>query len=237
VRERTSRAIRERGLGAVAAGYARFGTGLLTGLPRTFGGPRREFTLAGERYPYLFHRHKWTWLTERAVEVPVAQALVDGHAGGRILEVGNVLSHYRPQSHTIVDKYEHAPGILNRDVLQLDGLGPFDLVLAISTIEHVGWDEEPRDPGKALRAIRGLQALLAPGGKLMLTVPSGYHPELDRSLAAGAVEFTAGSGLKRFGPGPRWAEVPPAEVWGTPYDSLFFTARAVFFGVIECPPG
>ena len=41
-----------------------------------------------------------------------------------MLEVGNVLRHYRPQlDHLVVDKYEHAPGVLNRDVLDLDDLG------------------------------------------------------------------------------------------------------------------
>ena len=63
---------------------------------------------------------------ERAVEVPVAQALVDRHAPDRVLEIGNVLSHYRPQQHVVVDKYEQAAGVLNRDVLDLGGLGRFD---------------------------------------------------------------------------------------------------------------
>ena len=36
--------------------------------------------------------------------------------------------------------------MLNLDVLDLDDLGPFDLIVAVSTLEHVGRDESPRDP-------------------------------------------------------------------------------------------
>ena len=54
----------------------------------------------------------------------------------------------------MVDKYERAPGVVNRDVLDLDDLGHFELVVAISTLEHVGWDEEPRRPEAALDAVK-----------------------------------------------------------------------------------
>ena len=232
VRARAARAARARGRRPVIGDFARWGAGVLAGLPWTLRGSRGEFTFLGERYPYRFHPYKWSWLTERAVEVPIAQAIVDSHAGGRILEVGNVLSHYRPQSHVIVDKYEQGRGVLNRDVLDLDDLGPFDLVVAISTIEHVGWDEEPRDPGKALEAIRRLQALLAPGGQLVLTVPIGYHPALDAALSGGAFPFTKTAALRRVGQ-TRWREIPPDEAWGIPYDFLLYSARAVFVGQID----
>ena len=152
---------------------------------------------------YLFHRHKFTWLTERAVEVPVAQALVDEHAADRVLEIGNVLSHYRPQQHVVVDKYEQAPGVLNRDVLDLGGLGQFELIVAISTLEHVGWDESPRDPAKAQRAVEVLRSLLAPGGSLAITVPVGYNTAFDAALRSGEVPLHRAVALRRAG-GTRW---------------------------------
>jgi SAM-dependent methyltransferase len=232
---RTASAVLSRGPRAVIGDYARFATGLLAGLPSTFTGSRGEFTFGGERYAYLFHPYKWTWLTERAVEVPVVQALVDRHAGRRILEVGNVLGHYRSQRHLVVDKYEQAPGVLNRDILELDDLGPFDLVVAISTVEHVGWDEEPRDSAKALEAVRRMEALLAPGGRLVLTIPVGYHPRLDSAFRSGAVPLARVASLRRSRLGPHWREVPPEEAWGTPYDFLLYSARAVYFAVIEGP--
>jgi len=229
---RVARAARLRGPRPVVGDFARWGTALLVGLPWTLPGYHGEFTFSGDRYPYRFHPYKWSWLTERAVEVPIAQAIVDRHAGQRILEVGNVLSHYRPQSHVIVDKYERQPGVLNRDVLDLDDLGQFDLVIAVSTIEHVGW--EPRDPDKALEGLRRLEGLLAPGGRLVVTVPVGYHAGLDAALGSGAFQFTRAAALRRVGQ-TRWREALPEEVWNVPYDFLLYSARAVFVGQIERP--
>jgi SAM-dependent methyltransferase len=230
---RIREALAARGARPVARDFARWGTGALAGLPWTISGSHGSFELAGRSYPYLFHPYKLTWLTERAVEVPVIQGLVDRNAGDRVLEIGNVLSHYRRQSHRAIDKYERAPGVLNRDVLDLDGLGPFDLIVAISTLEHVGTDEHPADPGKALQAIRALRGLLAPGGRLVLTVPVGYNPALDAALRGREIPLAGAAALRRVRGHRRWREVAPAEVWSAPYDFLLYRARGVLFACID----
>lgn len=227
IRPRTARAVELRGLRPVVGDYARFGVGLLAGLPWSRDGEHGSFLFAGDEYAYLYHRHKFTWLTERAVEVPIAQAIVERHRGARILEVGNVLSHYRAVDHIVADKYERAPGVVNRDVLDLAGLGEFDLVLAVSTLEHVGRDEEPRDPGKAVEAVHALRARLAPGGRLVMTVPVGYHLGLDAALRNGALGTARLRALRRERLGPHWREVPSDSVWGASYDFLLYSARAV----------
>jgi hypothetical protein len=220
--DRVRAAARDRGARAVAGEFARWGLELAT------GGSRGQFTLEGRSYPYLAHRYKRTWVTERAVEVPVAREVV-ATAGdsGRVLEVGHVLGHYGPVAHTVVDKYETAPGVLNRDALDLGDLGPYSLIVAISTVEHVGWDEAPRDPHGAARAIAALQARLEPGGRLWLSVPVGYNPHLDAALRDGSLGAVRATALQRSG--RRWREVPVAEAWGVPYDFLLFRARAVVF--------
>jgi SAM-dependent methyltransferase len=230
---RTRSAARARGARPVAGDLARWAGRSFAGWPWMLAGSHGQFQFQGGRYAYLFHRYKRTWLTERAIEVPVVQAIVDRHAGARVLEVGNVLAHYRPQTHLVVDKYEQAPGVLNRDVLELDGIGPFDLIVAISTLEHVGWDEEPHDPAKALRAAAALRRLLAPGGRLVLTVPIGYNPTFDAALRDGAISLSATAALRRVGGGTHWREVAPAEVWSAPYDFLLYSARGVLFAFIE----
>ena len=159
--------------------------------------------------------------------MPIAQAIVERHHGARILEVGNVLSHYQAVDHVVADKYERAPGVLNRDVLDLGALGEFDLVLAISTLEHVGHDEQPRDSEKAVRAVRALRALLAPGGRLVMTVPVGYHPGLDAALRDGDLGAVSLRSLRRERLGPHWREVPAESAWGASYDFLLYSARAV----------
>ena len=221
-----------RGRLPVAADLARYGAGLLSGLPWSFRGRRGSFRLDGEDYPYLFHCYKATWLTERAVEVPVVQRIVDREPG-RVLEVGNVLSHYRAQRHVVVDKYEEAPGILNRDVLELGDLGVFELVVAISTLEHVGWDEQPRRPEAALEAVQALRDRLAPGGRLVLTHPVGYNPHLDDALRSGAVPLARMGALRRAGRRTRWEQVPSDAAWRVRYDFLLYSARAVVFAELK----
>jgi SAM-dependent methyltransferase len=221
-----------RGRLPVAADLGRYGAGFLAGLPWTLRGRRGRFQLDGESYAYLFHRYKATWLTERAVEVPVVQRLVDREPG-RVLEVGNVLSHYRAQRHLVVDKYEQAPGIMNRDVLDLDDLGQFELVVAISTLEHVGWDEEPRRPQAALEAVSALRERVAPGGRLVLTHPVGYNPRLDDALSSGAVPLERTAALRRAGRRTRWEQVPTEEAWLATYDFLLYSARAVVIAEVR----
>ncbi|MEA2420847.1 MAG: hypothetical protein QOE60_3053 [Thermoleophilaceae bacterium] len=233
---RTKRALETRGARPVIGDYARFGSELLAGVPWSFAGGRGEFGFAGQRHRYLYHRYKWTWLTERAVEVPIARSLVDAHRPERVLEIGHVLGHYGEHEHAVVDKYEQAPGVLNRDVFDLDDLGRFDLVVAISTLEHVGWDEDPRDRGRSAASLHAVQRSIAPGGKLLVTVPVGYHPGLDAAIQAGEFRFSSAGALRRSRFGPHWEEVAPGSVWGTPYDFLLYSARAVFVGVIDGPP-
>lgn len=223
---------RLRGTRAVAGDFARFGGRLVAGLPWTLSGSRGRFSFEGESYEYLFHRYKRSWLTERAVEVPVMQRMVDRARRGSVLEVGNVLSHYRPQDHLVVDKYERAEGVLNRDVLDLGDIGSFDLVVAISTLEHVGRDEHAGRPEAALDAVRALRGCLNPGGRLALTLPVGYNPALDEGLRAGAVPIARAAALRRAGGGTCWRQVPLADAWSAPYDFLLYSARAVVFAEI-----
>lgn len=112
-----------------------------------------------------------------------------------MLEVGNVLAHYGlVRERSIVDKYEREGAVLNVDVCDFNPSDRFDAIVSISTLEHVGWDEHPRDPPKVDRAMLHLQSLLAPGGAMLITCPLGANAYLDRqirsaSYAARSVTF------------------------------------------------
>jgi SAM-dependent methyltransferase len=219
---------RDRGLVPVVADCASWAARWTAGRPRAGRPSAATFRHDGVDHPYLRHAYNYTWLNERAVEIPLAATVLNGAAAeARVLEVGNVLAHYRPVSHTVVDKYERAPSVINADVVDIDLPGPFDLVLAISTLEHVGFDEDERDPGKPARAIAHLTSLLAPGGRLWCTFPVGYNPALDEALRQGSLGFTRLTALRRTGRDNRWAEVPVEQVWGVQYDWLLYTAHAV----------
>jgi SAM-dependent methyltransferase len=109
----------------------------------------------------------------------------------------------------VVDQYERAAGVENIDVLEISPENRYALILSISTLEHVGWDEPPRHPGKAAAAIRHLQRCVAPGGRLFFTVPLGWNPPLDQALTDARLGLTRVDCLVRTGD-CEWRQVP----WG-----------------------
>lgn len=142
------------------------------------------FTWWGHRLTYEHGDYNNARENERAVEIPIARRWLTGRLGG-VLEVGNVLGHYGiDHGGRIVDRYEQAPGIENLDLFDIQG--SFGAIVAVSTVEHVRWDEPdvPRDDQGSRAAIEHLATLLRPGGRMLITVPLGHHPGLDAVLPA-----------------------------------------------------
>ena len=195
----------------------------------------RSFTYAGERYRYYAAAYNATWANERTVELPIALRIMRRYAGGRVLEVGNVLRHYVTERHDVVDKYEEADAVQNVDVLDFRAAQPYDLIVSISTFEHIGWDEEVRDPGKPVRALEHLVGMLAPAGTLLATVPLGYNPTIDKALMSGALRFDRLGFLKRVSRDNRWREATATTCGGTAYGSPYPQANALAVGIRGAP--
>jgi len=193
----------------------------------------RTFTFQGREYRYLYHPYNLTWRNERSVEVPIALELLRSHNGQAVLEVGNVLSHYIDTDHDVLDKYESAPGVMNADAVEFDPGRKYGLILSISTLEHIGLDEQPRDPDKPLAAIRNLAGLLAPGGRLVATVPCGVNPDLDRVLFSADTPFEKTLAMRRKRAVNRWEQADPESVAGAGYSRLGFRANAILIATIE----
>jgi SAM-dependent methyltransferase len=192
-----------------------------------------SFLFQGREYRYFCHRYQATWRNERAVEIPIVWDIIKQSEGKTILEIGNVLSHYFTISHDVVDKYEKAKGVINQDVVDFHTGKKYDLVISISTLEHVGWDEEPRESTKALRALQHIKEALNPQGKIVVTFPIGYNSELDVLLKRGLLEFTNQYYLKRVSRDNQWVEATWEDVWNTEYDHPYPMANGLVIGVWE----
>jgi hypothetical protein len=166
----------------------------------------RTFSFDGKTYKYFQHKYNTTWRTERAVEIPIIWDILKKHPGKKILEIGNVLSHYFAVGHDILDKYEHAPGVVNQDVVDFHPGRKYDLIISISTLEHVGWDEEPKEPSKILAAIDNLKSCIAPGGTIVVTLPLGQNPVLDRLLDEQKIPFLRRHCFKSISHDNIWVE-------------------------------
>jgi SAM-dependent methyltransferase len=222
-------AIRNEGKLAFALHATRWLAQYAAGVPKSIFGTSRTFAYAGASYEYLAHRHNYTWLNERAVEVPIARAGV-ASADGRVLEVGNVLGHYGRVAHLVLDRYEQASGVINTNALEFEDADGFEFIVSVSTLEHVGWDERPRNPSAAERTFAHLTKLLVPGGSVLATVPVGYNVHLDKAIREGRLELSELRALRRDERHNIWHEVEPAKVWDAPYDWLLFTAH----GIVVC---
>lgn len=152
--------------------------------------PIGTFSFENERLPYFYHTYNSTWVNERAIEIPIAMKYLAGARNGQVLEIGNVLSHYHPVQHTILDKYETGPRVLSCDILESRPDGLYDLILSISTFEHIGFDDDSATSSgaKIAAAIEHTRTLLAPDGMLVLTVPIGYNPDLDQMVRNGQLD-------------------------------------------------
>jgi len=196
--------------------------------------PARSFAVAGHVYPQFVHPYNSTWRNERAVEVPLAIAAVARARSGRILEIGNVLSHYTLVEHDIVDKFEAAPGVRNVDVLEVPPDGSYDLVVSISTLEHVGWDDLPRNPSRLDAAVHHLRTLLAPGGCALVTLPLGYNNHLDALLATDDHPFDELRAVHRSGR-RTWTEVPLSALRGVQYGQPYPGANGLVVASLRQP--
>jgi SAM-dependent methyltransferase len=194
---------------------------------------KKSFVFNGESYRYWVRRHNFTYFHERCVELPIMARLLSKYRDRQVLEIGNVMLHYdRSLRHRIVDKFEKHPCVTNADVVDFASPDRFDLIFSISTLEHVGWDDDPRDPGRVLLAVEHLKELLAPGGVLVVSAPLGYNPHFDQYVFSHTLGLES-SFLKRLGPAMDWQEVDVKDCVGAQYDFPYPCGNVVFIGKYE----
>ena len=193
----------------------------------------KKFKVGGNTYNYFYHEYNDTWLDERAVEVPIIWEIVGWYIGNNILEVGNVLSHYFIFDHDIVDKYEKANGVINQDVVDYHPPKRYDLIISISTLEHVGWDENPRDPMKILQAIENLKYLLTPRGIIIITLPVGLNPYLDKLLQQKKINYYKQFCLQRISESNKWKEVNWSNIQESKFNKPYPCANGLVVIIIK----
>ena len=177
----------------------------------------QTFEYEGKRYRYFHHPYNRTSINERIVEVPIFVEIMKTTPDSETLEIGNVMAYYAPHSHTVVDKYEKAEGVINDDVVDYDPGRTFKLIISVSTMEHVGWDEKQRDPKKIPAGIARLRSLLAEGGRLYVTFPMGYYKDLDEILRSDGLPMDKRTCLKRVSDTNKWRQVEWDEIKNLDY--------------------
>ena len=199
-------------------------------LPVVLAGPRVSPDIVDGPVPLHYGFRRWAWRSERALEIALAQRAVADFANDEILEVGNVLAFAGRTGHTVVDKYELGAGVLNVDILDYAPGRRFGLVVSISTLEHIGWDEEPQEPAKAAAA---LQIMADLGDALLVTMPVGYHRELERAFIDGP--FSSVALAVRTSRRCHWVKRPLSEVPGIQYGHPYPFGNGILVGTRARP--
>lgn len=192
------------------------------------------FVFNGKEYDYFYHTYNFTWDNERIIEIPIVWEMVrEAQAEGkRVLEIGNVLSHYYPITHDVLDKYERGDNIINEDIHEFKPKEKYDLIVSISTMEHVGWDppEEP-DPSKLPSSLLNIKSMLTHGGKMVITMPLGYNHNMDKELFANKLPFDTEYFLQRIDKHNQWEHVSKTAAHGLQYGKPFHAANGLVVGV------
>jgi hypothetical protein len=163
--------------------------------------------------------------------------MVRTYQGKNILEIGNVLSHHVRFEHDVLDKYEIAKGVINADAVDFESEKKYDLIVSISTLEHVGWDEKPRDDMKIPRAIGNLKNLISSrGGTMLITLPLGYNPVLDKLVKNGELQFSKQYYLRRISKGNEWVEGSLEDAQFAKYNTPLPFDNVLLIGIISIEP-
>ena len=123
------------------------------------------------------------------MEIPIIKSLIEevinNNKISNTLEIGNVLSYYKTDlTRDIVDKYEIAAKVINEDIEFYNPKKKYDLIISISTLEHVGNDEpEEKDPEKIIRVLNHItNNLLNENGTLIITLPINQNESTDNFI-------------------------------------------------------
>ena len=192
----------------------------------------KYFYFQNKRIKYFYHSYNRTWINERCLEVPLVKTYLD-RSKGNILEIGNVLTHYFNLNHVILDKYEKANGVINQDIANYHPSMKYDLIISISTMEHVGFDEKKKDKEKIMEAFKNIKKLLNKGGKAIITMPFGYNPNVDEKLRNKLFPFKEIYYFKRLNRNNNWKQVNAEEAINTKYSMSPMHANAIVLGIIK----
>ncbi len=195
--------------------------------------PRSGFSFQGKKFLYERSWYNMTWRSERTVEIPIFRNLMENYNTDDILEVGNVMRHYNNTRHAVVDKYEVGNEITNEDILDFETDKRYRFVFSISTLEHIGQDEEHGVPEKAIEAIKRIRNLLCQGGEFWFSVPLGHNKTLDSYCYDNLDAFKKVIYMKRIARANRWVEEECLSLENVRYGHPYPFANVIFIGVID----
>ena len=198
---------------------------------------KKSFYFKKRRYFYCREKYNLSWRNERAIEIPIFQRLIRENSKANILEVGCVLKRYKSSTKsnwTIVDKFEKFGNTLNLDIIDYNPRKKFDLILSISTIEHIGLEDGSSEKNKVTKAINHIVTnCLSKNGKFIFSIPIGYNKYLDHKIFSKRIHLSKVYFFKKC-KNNDWVEVDREKVVDCEYNKYYrIGARGLLIGIID----
>ena len=190
------------------------------------------FYFQKKKLEYLIHPYNLSWINERTVEVPIALNYIKDSKAKSIIEVGAVLPNYVPVHWDVLDKFEKGKNIINQDIVDFKPRRKYDLIMSISTLEHVGFDDT-NEPEKIIAAINKMKTWLNKNGKMIATMPLGYNLYMDGLIFSNNLGFNKMYFMKRINRKNRWIQVDMEKVKKSKYNYPYNNANAIVIGILE----
>ncbi len=194
---------------------------------------KEKFNYQSNLLEVFYNKYRITWANERMIEISIFKHIIDSSKNNSILEVGNVLSHYFDVSYDILDKYEIMENIINEDIVSFKPNKKYDLIISISTFEHIGYDEEKQEPEKILSVIKHLKSLLTENGKIIFSAPIAYNSNFDNFVFSKKIKLNQITYLNRSKKFNLWSIVNEGTAIKSKYGKPFYCANTVLIGTIN----
>lgn len=229
----------------------------------------REFRFNDKNIKYFIHESSWN--SERVIEIPIIMDFIKNESRKLclkycdytqleycstfkrstcnkyfgILEFGNVLDQFVPHQYDILDKYSEGKNVIHQDIVDFNPKEKYDLIVSISTLEHVGFNEDVENIGhniddniekdKTKIAMKNIiDNCLKPNGKMIFSVCLGYNKDMDELLFSNELFFTKLYFLKRISKDNRWIEVKLNKdslkhvMYGKPYNNANYICIGIY---------
>jgi len=193
----------------------------------------KSFTFQNKKINYENSFYNTSFINERSIEVPIVKELIleetlsknicsnENTKKFEILEIGNVLSYYNINlKRDIVDKYEQAENVINEDIEFFNPGKKYDLIISISTLEHVGNDApEEIDSAKLGRVLKHItENLISETGTIIITLPINQNKNTDSYIFSNSLSGKIFHNFKVFERNSflfnLWKEIPYKKIEG-----------------------
>lgn len=183
---------------------------------------------------YCASKYNHSDLNERTIEIPIIEHYINLLPHAKVIELGAVLQHYRRVNFLVVDKFEKGKGILNVDIVDFKPKKKFDLLISISTLEHIGFDDDT-DPAKIVKVVNHIRThVLSPTGKAVISFPLGYNPYLDQLIQSKEIKlFDRLEFMERYSHLNYWRMRLRPPVFPVNYNARYNNAQLLGIGFID----